>query len=42
MQRAIYASLKVDHLVRMAQVGKTIVTNLAKGNVHEAFHHLKG
>jgi hypothetical protein len=37
MQHAIYVLLKVDHTARMAQVGKSIVTNLAVGNVHEAF-----
>ncbi len=42
MQRTIYASLKVDRTVHTAQVGKSIVANLAKGNVHEAFLHLKG
>jgi hypothetical protein len=42
MQCTIYAALKVDHTARMVQVGESIVTNLAKGNVHEAFHHLKG
>ncbi len=42
MQRAIYASLKVGRTARTAQVGKSIVTNLAKGNVHKAFRHLKG
>jgi hypothetical protein len=42
MQRAIYAVLKVDHTAHTAQVGESIVADLAKGNVHEAFHHLKG
>jgi hypothetical protein len=36
MQRAIYALLKVDHAARTAQVGKSIVTNLAKDNKHKA------
>jgi hypothetical protein len=42
MQRAIYALLKVDRTACTAQVGKPIVANLAEGNVHEAFRHLKG
>jgi hypothetical protein len=42
MQRAIYLSLKVDPTARTAQVGESIAANLAKGNVHEAFRHLKG
>jgi hypothetical protein len=42
MQRAIYMALKVDRIVPMAQVGKAIVANLAEGNMHKAFHHLKG
>ena len=37
MQRAIHATLKKDHAERTAQVGKAFVTNLVKGNVHEAF-----
>jgi hypothetical protein len=42
MQRAIYAALKVDRTVCTAQVGKSIIPNLAKGNVHKVFCHLKG
>jgi hypothetical protein len=42
MQRAIHAALKKDRAVRMAQVGESINANLAEGNVHEAFRHLKG
>jgi hypothetical protein len=42
MQRTLYALLKVDCTARTAQVGKSIVTNLAEGNVHEEFCHLKG
>ena len=42
MQRAIHAALKTDHAARTAQVGKLIVAELAEGNVHEAFWHLKG
>ena len=42
MQRAIHAALKTDRAARTAQVGELIVAELAKGNVHEAFQHLKG
>jgi hypothetical protein len=42
MRRAIYAALKRDRAARTAQVGELIVSELAKGNVHEAFRHLKG
>ena len=42
MQRAIHAALKRDRAVRTAQVGDLIVAELAEGNVHEAFRHLKG
>ena len=42
MQRTIYAVLKRDRTACMAQVGESIVAKLAKGNVHEAFCHLKG
>jgi hypothetical protein len=42
MQRAIHAALKRDRAVRTAQVGELIVAELPKGNVHEAFRHLKG
>ena len=42
MQRTIYAALKKDHAARMAQVGDSIVAELAKGSVYKAFHHLKG
>ena len=37
MQRTIHAVLKRDRAARMAQVGKSIVAELAEGNVHEAF-----
>ncbi len=37
MQRAIHAALKRDRAAHTAQVGKSIVAELAKGNVHEAF-----
>jgi len=42
MQRTIHAALKKDHAARMAQVNKSIVAKLTEGNVHAAFHHLKG
>ena len=42
MQQAIHAALKRNYAARTAQVGKLIVAELAKGNVHEAFWHLKG
>ncbi len=42
MQHAIHAVLKTDRTARTAQAGDSIVTDLAKGNVHEAFCHLKG
>ncbi len=42
MQRAIHAALKKDQAARTAQVGELIITELAEGNVHEAFRHLKG
>jgi hypothetical protein len=42
MQRAIHAALKRDCAARTAQIGESIVANLAEGNVHEAFRHLKG
>ncbi len=42
MQRVIHAALKTDRAARTAQVGELIVAKLAKGNVHEAFRHLKG
>ena len=42
MQRAINAALKRDRTARTAQVGESIVAELAEGNVHEAFRHLKG
>jgi hypothetical protein len=42
MQRAINAALKADRTAHTAQVGNSIVANLAKGNIHKAFCHLKG
>ena len=42
MQHAIHAALKRDCTGRTAQVGKLIVAELAEGNVHEVFRHLKG
>jgi hypothetical protein len=34
MQLAIHAALKRDRAARMAQIGESIVTKLAEGNVH--------
>jgi hypothetical protein len=42
MQLAIHAALKRDRAACTAQVGDLIIAELAKGNVHEAFRHLKG
>jgi hypothetical protein len=42
MQRAIHAALKRDRAARTVQIGESIVAELAEGNVHEAFRHLKG
>jgi hypothetical protein len=42
MQCTTYAVLKVDHMARMEQVSESIIADLAKGNVHKAFCHLKG
>jgi hypothetical protein len=42
MQRAIHAVLKKDRTACTAEVGESIVAELAEGNVHEAFRHLKG
>jgi hypothetical protein len=42
MQHAIHTALKMDRTVHTAQVGKSIIANLAEGKVHEAFRHLKG
>ena len=42
LQHAIHAALKRDRAAQTAQIGKSIVTELAEGNVHEAFRHLKG
>ena len=42
MQHTIHAALTKDHTARTAKVGKSIVAEIAKGNVHEAFCHLKG
>jgi hypothetical protein len=42
MQRKIHAALKADCTARMAQVGDSILSDLAKGNIHKAFFHLKG
>jgi hypothetical protein len=42
MQCAIHTTLKVEHTARTAQVSDSIIADLAKGNVHKAFCHLKG
>ncbi len=42
MQCAVHSTLKVDRAAQTAQVSNSIVANLAKGNVQEAFRHLKG
>ncbi len=42
MQLAINVSLMKDHAACTAQIGRLIVIELAVGNVHEAFRHLKG
>ncbi len=42
MQRQIGAMLCKDHADRMEWVGTLIESKLTRGNVQEAFHHLKG
>jgi hypothetical protein len=42
MQHTIHAALKADRTAHMVQVGNSIVADLAEGNIHETFHHLKG
>ena len=42
LTRQIHASLKQDQVVWTAGVGSTIEAELARGNVQEAFCHLKG
>ena len=42
MQCAIHSVLKLDQAAQTAQAGNSIVAELAKGNVQEAFRHLKG
>jgi hypothetical protein len=42
MQHTIHEVLKKDRAVRTEQVGESIIAELSKGNVHGAFHHLKG
>ncbi len=42
MQHAIHAVLKKNRAAGMEQIGNSIVAELAKGNVHKAFRHLKG
>jgi len=41
-QHTIHAVLKRDRTAGTAQVGESTVAELAEGNVHEAFRHLKG
>ena len=40
--RTIHSALRADRVVRTAQVCESITHELAGGNVHKAFHHLKG
>ena len=42
MKRKVHAALKEDKRRLTAQVGENIVSELGKGNVQEAFWHLKG
>jgi hypothetical protein len=42
MQRRIWASLKMDHAARTAQVGAAIEAKLARGDIQEAFRYLNG
>jgi len=42
LHRQIGAALRNDRRDRTARVGENIVTELAGGNVQEAFRHLKG
>jgi hypothetical protein len=42
LSRRIRASLTQDRVDRAANVGSTIEAELARGNVQEAFRHLKG
>jgi hypothetical protein len=42
MKREVQAALKADKSRLTAKVGESIVSELSKGNVQEAFRHLKG
>jgi hypothetical protein len=42
MKRVVHAALKEEKRQLTAQVGENIVSELGKGNVQEAFRHLKG
>ena len=42
MKREVHAALKEDKRLLTAEVGENIVSELGKGNVQEAFRHLKG
>jgi len=42
MKREVHAALKEDKWRLTAEVGENIVSELGKGNVQEAFQHLKG
>jgi hypothetical protein len=42
MQCKIYFALQAEQATGTAQVGDSIVSELAGGNAHEVFHHLKG
>ena len=42
MKRKVQVALKVDKSWLTAKVGESIVSGLSKGNVQEAFRHLKG
>ena len=42
MKRKVQMALKVDKSWLTAKVGESIVLELSKGNVQEAFRHLKG
>jgi len=42
MKREVYTALKEDKRRLTVEVGENIVSELGKGNVQEAFRHLKG
>jgi hypothetical protein len=41
MQRKIHSALQVDRAAHTSQAGDSIITELAEGNGHGPFHHLK-